>query len=44
MAVYQGTVVDVDQTYGALGLYVARRGIGTAGPIREHYLVTVRHG
>jgi effector-binding domain-containing protein len=33
-------VADLDQTYGALGTYVARRGIGADGPIREHYLVT----
>jgi hypothetical protein len=30
----------VDQTYGALGTYVAQREIGVDGPIREHYLVT----
>jgi hypothetical protein len=33
-------MADLDQTYGALGTYVARRGIGAYGPIREHYLVT----
>ena len=32
-------MADLDQTYGALGTYVARRGIGAYGPIREHYLV-----
>jgi effector-binding domain-containing protein len=32
--------VDLDQTYGALGTYVAERESGGAGPIREHYLVT----
>jgi hypothetical protein len=30
----------VDQTYGALGIYVAEREIGVDGPIRKHYLVT----
>jgi DNA-binding transcriptional MerR regulator/effector-binding domain-containing protein len=40
VAVHQGTLADVDQTYGALGLYVTGRGIGAAGPIREQYVVT----
>ena len=40
VAVHKGAVADLDQTYGALGTYVARRGIGAGGPIREHYLVT----
>lgn len=30
----------LDQTYGALGMYVAEREIGVDGPIRENYLVT----
>jgi DNA-binding transcriptional MerR regulator len=40
VAVHRGTLADVDQTYGALGIYVAEREIGVDGPIREHYLVT----
>jgi DNA-binding transcriptional MerR regulator len=40
VAVHKGTMADLDQTYGALGTYVARREIGAGGPIREHYLVT----
>jgi DNA-binding transcriptional MerR regulator len=40
VAVHTGTLADVDQTYGALGIYVAEREIGADGPIREHYLVT----
>jgi DNA-binding transcriptional MerR regulator len=40
VAVHAGTLADVDQTYGALGIYVAEREIGVEGPIREHYLVT----
>jgi len=40
VAVHRGAVADLDQTYGALGTYVARREIGAGGPIREHYLVT----
>jgi effector-binding domain-containing protein len=40
VAVHTGTLADVDQTYGALGIYVAEREIGVGGPIREQYLVT----
>jgi effector-binding domain-containing protein len=40
VAVHRGSYADLDQTYGALGAYVAEREIGVAGPIREHYLVT----
>jgi DNA-binding transcriptional MerR regulator/effector-binding domain-containing protein len=38
--VHRGSFSDLDQTYGALGTFVAEVGIGTAGAIREHYLVT----
>jgi len=40
VAVHHGTFADLDRTYGALGIYVAEREIGVAGPIREHYLVS----
>lgn len=40
IAVHRGSLVSLDETYGALGTYVAEREIGVAGPIREHYLVT----
>jgi DNA-binding transcriptional MerR regulator/effector-binding domain-containing protein len=40
VAVHQGSVADLDLTYGALGTYVAEREIGVGGPIREHYLVS----
>jgi effector-binding domain-containing protein len=40
VAVHRGPLADLDQTYGALGTYVAEREIGVDGPIREHYLVT----
>jgi DNA-binding transcriptional MerR regulator/effector-binding domain-containing protein len=40
VAVHQGSFADLDQTYGALGTYVAEREIGVDGPIREHYLVS----
>jgi DNA-binding transcriptional MerR regulator len=35
-----GPFAELDQTYGALGTYVAEHEIGLAGPIRERYLVT----
>jgi DNA-binding transcriptional MerR regulator len=40
VAVHLGPLADLDQTYGALGMYVAEREIGVDGPIREHYLVS----
>jgi DNA-binding transcriptional MerR regulator len=40
VAVHRGPLTDLDQTYGALGTYVAGHEIGVDGPIREHYLVT----
>ena len=39
VAIHRGPLTDLDQTYGALGTYVAEREIGVDGPIREHYLV-----
>jgi DNA-binding transcriptional MerR regulator/effector-binding domain-containing protein len=40
VAVHHGAFGDLDQTYSALGVYVAEREIGIDGPIRETYLVT----
>jgi len=40
--VHEGSFVDADQTYGALGTVVAERGIGGEGPIREHYVADDR--
>jgi DNA-binding transcriptional MerR regulator len=39
VAVHEGTMNDIDRTYGALGTAVAERAIGVDGPIREYYLV-----
>jgi DNA-binding transcriptional MerR regulator/effector-binding domain-containing protein len=39
VAVHRGGFADLDQTYGALGVYVAEREIGMTGPIRELYVV-----
>jgi len=40
VAVHHGAFADLDQTYTAVGIYVAEREIGVDGPIRELYLVT----
>jgi effector-binding domain-containing protein len=42
VATHRGPFDDIDRTYGALGLHVAERSIGVAGPMREYYLVTGR--
>jgi DNA-binding transcriptional MerR regulator len=38
--VHEGSVLDLDQTFAALGQFVLERAIGVEGPIREYYLVT----
>ena len=40
IAVHEGSFSELDQTYGALGTFVARRELGVEGPIREYYLVS----
>lgn len=40
VSMHRGAFADIDQTYGALGSFVAARALGGDGPIREHYLVT----
>jgi len=35
---HEGPFAELDRTYGALGTFVAERGIGGSGPIREIYL------
>ncbi|MGH8921330.1 MAG: GyrI-like domain-containing protein [Actinomycetes bacterium] len=40
VTVHHGSTHELDQTYGALGTFVANRALGVEGPIREHYLVT----
>lgn len=40
VSLHEGAFGDLDQTYGALGNYVAERELGVEGPIREYYLVT----
>jgi DNA-binding transcriptional MerR regulator len=41
VAVHDGPDARIDDTYAALGTYVAERGIGRAGPLRERYLAGV---
>jgi DNA-binding transcriptional MerR regulator len=40
VTVHHGAISELDQTYGALGTFVAEREIGVQGPIREHYVVS----
>lgn len=40
VAVHRGPFEELDRTYGALGTHVAHNGLGTPGPVREHYLVS----
>jgi DNA-binding transcriptional MerR regulator len=40
VTVHSGAISELDQTYGALGTFVAEREIGVQGPIREHYVVS----
>jgi DNA-binding transcriptional MerR regulator len=42
VALHAGPFSEIDRTYGGLGVHVASAAIGVDGPIREHYLVTVR--
>ena len=37
--VHRGTEDGIDLAYGALGVYVAERGLAGSGPIRETYLI-----
>jgi DNA-binding transcriptional MerR regulator len=39
VVMHRGPLTDLDQSYGRLGTFVAERGIGAAGPIRERYLI-----
>jgi hypothetical protein len=40
IALHDGPFSELDQTYGALGTFVAERELGIEGPIREHYLIS----
>jgi effector-binding domain-containing protein len=40
VTVHYGAISELDETYGALGTFVAAREIGVQGPIREYYVVS----
>jgi DNA-binding transcriptional MerR regulator/effector-binding domain-containing protein len=40
VTVHHGAISELDQTYGALGTFVAEQEIGVRGPIRENYVVS----
>jgi DNA-binding transcriptional MerR regulator/effector-binding domain-containing protein len=40
VALHRGPFEELDRTYGSLGTYVTTKGLRSAGPIREHYLVS----
>jgi DNA-binding transcriptional MerR regulator len=40
ITVHHGAISDLDQTYGALGTFVAEQEIGVQGPIREYYVMS----
>ena len=41
VTVHRGPYNELDRAYAALGTFVAERGIGTAGAIRENYQVSI---
>jgi len=42
VTVHEGSFTNLDDTYGALGVYVAMHALGVVGPVREYYLVDAR--
>jgi DNA-binding transcriptional MerR regulator len=42
VTVHEGSFATLDDTYGALGVYVAQHALGVVGPVREYYLVDAR--
>jgi len=40
--VHDGALANLQETYGALGVYVATQALGVVGPVREYYLVDAR--
>ena len=39
VTVHEGSLANLTDTYGALGVYVATQALGVVGPVREYYLV-----
>ena len=42
VTVHDGSPANLNETYGALGVYVATHALGVVGPVREYYLVDAR--
>jgi DNA-binding transcriptional MerR regulator/effector-binding domain-containing protein len=42
VTVHEGSFATLDDTYGALGVYVSEHTLGVVGPVREYYLVDAR--
>ena len=42
VTVHDGSLANLCDTYGALGVYVAKHALGVVGPVREYYLVDAR--
>jgi DNA-binding transcriptional MerR regulator len=42
VTVHDGSLANLTDTYGALGVYVAKHALGVVGPVREYYLVDAR--
>jgi len=42
VTVHDGSLANVDVTYGALGVYVSKHALSVVGPVREYYLVDAR--
>lgn len=42
VTVHDGSLATLNDTYGALGVYVAKHALGVVGPVREYYLVDAR--
>jgi DNA-binding transcriptional MerR regulator len=42
VTVHEGSLANLDDTYGALGVYVSKHALGVVGPVREYYLVDAR--
>ena len=39
VAVHDGALANLNDTYGALGVYISTHALGVVGPVREYYLV-----
>ena len=42
VTVHDGSLANLTDTYGALGVYVSKHALGVVGPVREYYLVDAR--